>query len=183
MSDTTAGSRHAIPLTDVAPGRWTLDPAGSTVAFEHKSIWGLVNVKGTFTKISGEGEVLPGGSAHGTVTIDTASVDTQHKKRDIHLRSADFLDVDTHQSITFTATSVSAGDKGTVEVSGELTVTGTSRPLAFTAEATEVTADAVTLTAGLTVNRKDFGLTWNQLGMVKDISTLAITARFTRLPA
>ena len=44
MSDTTAGSKPAVPLTDVAPGRWTLDPAGSSVAFEHKSIWGLVNV-------------------------------------------------------------------------------------------------------------------------------------------
>lgn len=180
MSDITTGSRPATPLTDVHPGRWVLDPAGSTVSVQHKTMWGLVNVKGSFSKVGGEGEVLAGGSAHGSVTIDAASLDTSHTKRDIHLRSADFFDVDKHPSITVTATSVTSGDSGTAQVTGELTVIGISRPLAFTAQATEVSADAVTLTGEITVDRKDFGLTWNQLGMMKDLTTVTITTRFIR---
>lgn len=183
MSDITDGSQRAVSLTDVTPGHWTLDPAQSTVNIENKSIWGLVNVKGVFTKVVGEGEVLPGGSAHGTLTIDVASLDTKHAKRDIHLRGTDFFDVDKHPSITFTATSVTANRNGTAEVTGELTVRGTTRPLALTAQASEVSADAVTLTASLSVERTNFGITWNQLGMLKPVTFVTITARFTRQSA
>ncbi|ONI91710.1 hypothetical protein ALI22I_07510 [Saccharothrix sp. ALI-22-I] len=122
------------------------------------------------------------GSANGVVTIDAASVDTKNAKRDIHLRSADFFDVDKHPSLTFTTTSATAGRDGTVKVKGELTVRDTTRPLSFTATADDVSPDAVTLNAELTVDRKDFGLTWNQLGMMKDITSLALTLRFTRNP-
>ncbi|GGN59022.1 hypothetical protein GCM10011579_023010 [Streptomyces albiflavescens] len=179
MSHTTSNSPHSGSLSDVAAGRWTLDPAGTTVGIRHKTFWGLVNVKGVFTKVSGDGEVLAGGGTHGSVTIDAASLDTKNAKRDTHLRSADFFDVDKHPSLVFTATDVTPAGNGTARVTGDLAVIGVSRTLSFTAEASEVSADAVTLTAEIPVDRKEFGMTWNQANMLKPLTFVTITARFT----
>ncbi|MFI6488808.1 YceI family protein [Streptomyces sp. NPDC050564] len=180
MSNTTSNSPHPGPLADVAAGRWTLDPAGTTVRIQHKTFWGLVNVKGVFTKVSGDGEVLAGGGAHGSVTIDAASLDTKNAKRDTHLRSADFFDVDKHPSLVFTATDVTPAGNGAAQVTGDLTVIGVSRALSFTAQVSEVSADAVTVTAEIPVDRKEFGMTWNQANMLKPLTFVTITARFTR---
>jgi polyisoprenoid-binding protein YceI len=182
MSNNTTqpGSPTAIALAEVTPGAWTLDPAASVVAFEHKTIWGLVTVKGVFAQVDGEAEVPAEGTAHGSVTVGAASIDTKHKKRDIHLRSADFFDVEAHPAIVFTASGVTPTGRDTVDVTGELTVRGVSRPLAFSARATEASNDAVTLTAAVAVDRADYGITWNQLGMLKGQAALALTLRFTR---
>jgi polyisoprenoid-binding protein YceI len=180
MSDTTSHSRNSTSPANVSPGRWALDPARTSVRIQHKTMWGLVNVKGVFTKVTGEGEVLADGSAHGSITIDAASLDTKQAKRDKHLRSADFFDVDKHPSLVFTATGVTPGANGTTQVTGELTVLGVSSELTFAAEATEVSADAVTLTAEMSVDRKQFGMEWNQANMMKPLTFVTITARFTR---
>jgi polyisoprenoid-binding protein YceI len=127
--------------------------------------------------------VSPDGSAHGTLTIDTASVDTKQAKRDTHLRSADFFDVDNHPSIIFIASGATANSDGTVEVTGELTVRGHTRPLIFTTQASETSANAVTLTADLSINRTDFDMTWNQFRMMKPLTSVTVAARFTRQPA
>ena len=182
MSESDSSSTQQGPVEPpVSPGRWVLDPARSTVSFQSRSIWGLVNVKGVFSRVSGEGEVRADGSAHGALTIDAASVDTKQGKRDTHLRSKDFFDVEKHPTLSFTASEVSAGADGTATVSGELTVRGTSKPYTFTARTPEVSADAVTLTAELVIARADFGITWNQAGMIKPNTAVAITARFTRV--
>ncbi len=182
MSDTDSSSTQQAPVEPpVSPGRWVLDPARSTVSIGTPTFWGLLNVKGVFSRVSGEGEVRADGSAHGTLTIDAASVDTKQGKRDTHLRSKDFFDVEKHPTLSFTASEVSAGADGTATVSGELTVRGTSKPYTFTARTSEVSADAVTLTAELVIARADFGITWNQAGMIKPDTAVAITARFTRV--
>ncbi|NUS88646.1 MAG: YceI family protein [Streptomyces sp.] len=198
------------PLPVVQPGAWVLDPARTRVRLQHKTMWGMVTVKGGFTGVDGEGEVLPDGSASGTLTIDAASVDTGHAKRDAHLRSADFFDTDRHASLVFTAHRATpdprgaveiAGEltirgttrplaftahratpdpRGAVEIAGELTVRGTTRPLAFTATAPGATADGVTLTAELSVDPADFGLTWNKLGMMKGQTAITVEAHFIR---
>jgi len=183
MSHTTSHSGPSSSLTDVRAGHWTLDQAGTSVRVRHRTIWGLVNVKGVFTQVSGDGEVLAGGGAHGSVTIDAASLDTKNAKRDKHLRSADFFDVDKHPSLVFTATDVTPADNGTVRVTGDLTVTGVSRELSFTAKASEVSPDAVTLTAEIPVDRAEFGMTWNQANMLKPLTFVTITARFTHQPS
>ncbi len=82
--------------TAVETGLWQLDATRSTVAISHVTMWGMVTVKGTFTGVSGEGEVRPDGTVRGAVTLDAASLDTKHTKRDEHLRSADFFDVEHH---------------------------------------------------------------------------------------
>ncbi|MFE9645152.1 YceI family protein [Streptomyces sp. NPDC006365] len=167
----------------VETGLWQLDPARSTVAVRQKTMWGMVTVNGTFAGITGEGEVRPDGSASGTVTVDAASLDTKHTKRDTHLRSADFFDVDRHPAITFAVSSCVPRTDDTVEVSGRLTVRGVSRPKSFTASVTDSTADAVTLAAELTVDRTEFGISWNQMGMMRGLTTITTTLRFARAAA
>ena len=181
MSDPTTnpGSPAAVPLAELAPGSWALDGSASSVTFTNKSMWGLVTVKGVFSGLEGQAELPAGGAASGTVTIDAASVDTKHKKRDIHLRSADFFEVEAHPSIVFTAARITPTGPDTAEVAGDLTVRGTTKPLSFTARAVEASADAVTLTADLAIDRADFGMTWSQFGM-KPTTNLTLNLRFTR---
>ncbi|GGK63257.1 YceI family protein [Streptomyces flaveus] len=167
----------------VETGLWQLDPARSTVAVRQKTMWGMVTVNGTFAGITGDGEVRPDGSASGTVTLDAASLDTKHEKRDKHLRSADFFDVDRHPTITFAVRSCVPHTDDTVEVSGQLTVRGVSRPVSFTARVTDSAADAVTLAAELTVDRTEFGISWNQMGMMRGLTTITTSLRFARASA
>lgn len=171
-------------LNTVGAGRWTVDPAGSSVLMRHKTMWGLVTVTGPFGDVRGDGEVAADGTGHGTVTVRADSLVTGHDKRDAHLRSADFFDTENHPEIVFTATNATpSGDHTTVDVTGTLSVRGTTRPLAFTARPTEAGADAVTLTAEVEVDRTDFGLTWNRLGMLKGNAALSLVVRFVPVPA
>ncbi len=164
----------------VETGAWQLDPARSTVTFRHKTMWGLVTVKGTFKPVSGGGEVLPDGSARGTLALDAASVDTKQSKRDKHLRSAEFFHVEKHPEITYTVRRATAGADGAVQVTGDLTVRGTTRPLAFTAQAGQAGQGTVTVAAEVEVDRSDFDLNWNQLGMLRGLTTVTVSLRFTK---
>ncbi|GAB2868089.1 YceI family protein [Streptomyces deserti] len=167
----------------VETGLWQLDTSASTVAVRHRTMWGLVTVKGTFAAVSGRGEVRPDGSAVGTLTLDVASLDTGSAKRDKHLRSADFFDADRHPEITFAARSAELRDGDQVHVVGQLTVRGISRPLSCTARLTEASADGLTLDAEFSVDRAQFGMGWNQLGMIRGLTTVTTTLRFTRATA
>jgi polyisoprenoid-binding protein YceI len=167
----------------VETGLWQLDPTASTVALRHKTMWGLVTVKGTFSGLAGQGEVRPDGSAVGTVTVDAASLDTKNAKRDTHLRSADFFDVDNHPQITLTVRSAELREGNKVHVVAQLTARGISRPLSFTANLVGADADALTLEAEFTVDREQFGLGWNQMGMIRGLTTVATTLRFSRAAA
>ncbi|MFS4091643.1 YceI family protein [Streptomyces sp. AF1A] len=167
----------------VETGLWQLDPAASTVGLRHRTFWGLVTVKGTFTGVAGSGEVRPDGSAAGTVTLDAASLDTKNAKRDTHLRSADFFDADNHPEVTFAVSGAERVDGDQVRVTGQLTVRGVSRPLSVTARLTDATDAALTLETEFTVDREQFGMGWNQLGMMGGLTTVTAALRFTRGPA
>ncbi|KPI11289.1 YceI family protein [Actinobacteria bacterium OK074] len=169
--------------TAVEAGTWQLDATRSTVAFQARSVWGLVLVKGTFAGVAGGGEVGADGSANGSITLEAASLDTGHTKRDIHLRSADFFDVERHPEITFAVRSAKLEAGKTVKVVGQLTVRGISRPQTLTAELTESAADAVTLTVQFTADRTEFGMTWNQMGMMRGLTTVTASLRFVRSAA
>ncbi|MER6125514.1 YceI family protein [Streptomyces sp. NPDC001795] len=167
----------------VETGLWQLDRTASTVAVRHKTMWGLVTVKGSFTALSGQGEVKPDGTAHGTITLDASSLDTKSAKRDEHLRSADFFDVDRHPEITFVVRSAEVQSGDTARITGQLTVRGISRPQTFTARIAQADADAVTLEAEFTVDREQFGMGWNQMGMMRGLTTVTATLRLTRAAA
>ncbi|MEH0417921.1 YceI family protein [Streptomyces sp. B21-083] len=167
----------------VETGLWQLDRTASTVAVKHKTMWNLVTVQGTFAVTGGGGEVLPDGSATGAVTLDAASLDTKHAKRDKHLHGADFFDVENHPEITFAVRGAELRDGDSVHVTGQLTVRGISRTTSVTARLTGAGADAVVLDAEFSVDRDEFGMGWNQLGMMRGLATVTATLRFTRTPA
>jgi polyisoprenoid-binding protein YceI len=159
-------------------GEWVLDPRNSSVRLKSKSM-GLIPVNGVFSEVSGSGTVSPDGKAAGTLSVAAASVDTRNAKRDTHLRSADFFDSDNHPDITFTADDIQPSGQG-VTVTGALTIRGRAQPLSFDAVASVAGDGEVWLDALVRVNRADFGITWNALGMVAQISTIIIHAVFTR---
>ncbi|MEU9312846.1 YceI family protein [Streptomyces sp. NPDC048256] len=167
----------------VETGLWQLDTGASTVALKHKTLWGMVAAKGVFAIVSGGGEVAADGTVTGTLVLDAASIDTKNAKRDAHLRSADFFDVEKYPEITFAVRAAELGADGAVKVSGQLTVHGISRPRNFTARLSQADADAVTLDATFTVDRNEFGITLNQLGMMGGLTTITTTLRFTRTVA
>jgi len=179
MTEATAGAPAPLPGA-AAAGHYVLDPAGSSVSFMHKAIWGLVTVRGKFTGLSGEGDVGADGSVSGHLDIEASSVDTGHAKRDKHLRSADFFHTDAHPSITFSARGARPAAGGDLAVDGEISARGSTRPLALTAKIVEATPDSATLTAQEQIDRADFGMTWNQLGMLRGLATVSVTARFNR---
>ena len=160
-------------------GSWALDAARSEIGLRSKSMWGLVPVKGVFRDVTGSGTVSAAGDVTGTVTVAAASVDTKMKKRDEHLRSADFFNVASTPDITFTAEQVTPSGEG-VTIAGALTVAGRTRPASFAARVTALDGTQVDLDGELQVNRTDFGLTWNQLGMASVHNTITVHAVFTR---
>jgi polyisoprenoid-binding protein YceI len=161
-------------------GTWQLDQAASTVAIRNKHTWGLGTVKGIFVGLSGQGEVQPDGAVHGTVTLDAASLDTRNPRRDKHLRSADFFDVDNHPEITFTVQGADLQADNTVRVTGQLTARGISRPRTFDARLITAAADVVELAADFVVDRGEFGMNWNMMGIIRGLTTVTATLRFTR---
>lgn len=159
-------------------GSWALDATRSEVRLESKSVWGLVPVKGIFRQVTGNGTVSAAGDVTGTITVAARSVDTKNKKRDEHLRSADFFDVANHPDITFTVDGIRP-DNGGVKVTGSLTVRGRTRPASFDVKVSSAGGE-VTLDGEVQVNRADFGLTWNQMGMASMHNMITAHAVFTR---
>jgi polyisoprenoid-binding protein YceI len=179
-SHPTDPTRHSTGPSGLGAGSWVLDATRSSVEIKHKSMWGLATVRAAFTRLSGEGEIGLDGSAHGTLTIETASIHSKQAKLDNHLRSADFFDVERYPAFTFAATDVVTDNPGTAEVTGHLTVLGTTRPLTFSARTTTAGPDDVTLRSEVVIDRNDFGMGWNRAGMIKGLTTVTLTTRFTR---
>jgi polyisoprenoid-binding protein YceI len=176
---TTAPALQALLMDGALAGEWVLDPRKSSIRLKSRSIWGLVPVNGVFREVSGNGSVSPDGEVSGTVTVAAASIDTKNTRRDTHLRSADFFDSGSHPDITFIADSIRRSGQG-VAVTGALTVRGRTRPLSFDAAASAQGDGEIGLDAGVHINRADFGLTWNLMGMVSMNNSLTIHAVFTR---
>jgi polyisoprenoid-binding protein YceI len=160
-------------------GNWTLDPSRSTIGLRSRSMWGLAPVKGVFRQVRGKGTVTASGEVSGTLAVGAASIDTKNSKRDTHLRSADFFDSANHPDITFAVKGIRPSGQGAT-VSGTLTVRDRTRPLSFEAKASTFDSGEVWLDAEVQVNRADFGLTWNQMGMASMNNTITVHAVFTR---
>ncbi|HTJ66029.1 MAG TPA: YceI family protein [Actinospica sp.] len=160
-------------------GSFTLDPARSSVRFTHKTMWGLVTVKGVFGAIRGGGAVSADGSGSGTLVVESASLDTKNAKRDTHLRSKDFFDAEVYPEITFTAARINPGAHGTATVEGELTVRDTSRKLSFPVSVATGDGGAVSLTGEVQIDRAEYGMGWNQMGMLKGAATIVLDLAFT----
>jgi polyisoprenoid-binding protein YceI len=160
-------------------GEWILDSARSTVSLKTRSTGGLVPVNGVFRQVTGHGTVSSAGEVSGTFTVTAASIDTKHTKRDTHLRSADFFDSDNYPDITFDVTGIRPSGPSVI-VTGTLRVRDHTEPLTFDGTAAVRGDGEVWLDAQIHINRADFGLTWNRLGLISMNNTLAIHAVFTR---
>ena len=168
MTDTkpaTAATRLVAGAELPVRGRWQIDPGHTEVAFVGRHFM-LTKVRGRFTGVTGVIVVAeePGESA-AEVTIDMASVQSGSQARDDHLRSPDFFDVARHPTASFSGHA--AGWQGTRGLlAGELTIRGVTRPVTLQAEYLGHVADPwggqrAIFTAEATLNREDWGLTWN----------------------
>jgi len=174
----TAPEVRALLADGALAGEWALEPRESSIRLKSK-VMGLIPVNGVFREVSGNGAVAADGKVSGTVTVAAASIDTKNTRRDAHLRSADFFDSGNHPDITFTADDIQPSGRG-VAVTGMLTVRGRTRPLSFDAAASVRADGGIRVDAEVHVNRADFGLTWNRMGMISVTNTLTIHAVFTR---
>jgi polyisoprenoid-binding protein YceI len=158
--DTTA------PTTQVRT-TWQIDPAHSLVEFSVRHMM-ISTVKGRFTAVGGTILDIADDPGRSSVRaeIDAASITTGDSKRDEHLRSADFFDVERYPTITFTSTRVEPRDEDRFRLIGELTLHGQTRQVELDAtlngRGTNPWGQEVAgFTAEAKLNRKDFGLNWN----------------------
>jgi polyisoprenoid-binding protein YceI len=161
-------------------GTWNLVPDQSQITFRNKTMWGAMKVHGAFLEFSGDGQITDTKTASGRIEIKAASLNTKLHKRDDDLRSPTFLNVQKHPNITVVATSAEPVSDDTVDIKADLTVKGTTAPMPLRAKVEVLDDGAVRLTGHTTVNRKDWGVTGNMLGMVGDKTTLTADLVFKR---
>src|SRR5699024_4340188 len=152
----------------MAKTKWTVDVTHSSIEFvvRHMMISrakGVCNVDDA--KIEADLEDLTDATIE--VSVDVNSIDTRQQHRDDHLRSAEFFDVENHPHITFQATDIKKKSENSYDVTGDLTIRGTTRPATFdrTFQGQSKDPTSGNEVAGFDgsgkLNRKDCGLTWN----------------------
>ncbi len=176
-----SGDAAALLREGTLTGRWRLDPAASRVEFGVRHFWHAITVRGWFERFEGEGSVGEDGAVSGRLSLDAASLNTKNKRRDKHLRSADFFDVQRHPQVVVTVDRATPGGGGQVAMAGTLEAAGIKQPVTFSGEITESSAGAVTMRASLVVDRTLFGMTWSPLKIAAKEAAATVTARFTRV--
>jgi polyisoprenoid-binding protein YceI len=148
---------------------WNIDATHSTIGFAIRHMV-FSKVRGRFLNYTGAIQLDDGDPARSWVelAIDAASIDTGTAQRDNHLRSADFFDVERFPELRFRSTHVEDVGGGRLRVIGELTIRDTTREVALDAEPAGRGMDPwgnerIGFVAKTSIDRKDFGLAWNQL--------------------
>jgi polyisoprenoid-binding protein YceI len=158
----------AVPATTQAD-TWEIDTAHSQSTFSVKHLV-VTTVRGQFGRTAGK--VQFDGKDVSTLsveaTIDATTINTREQKRDDHLRSADFFDVEKYPTITFTSKRVEAASGGKFKLVGDLTMRGVTKEVVLDVEGpTSAITDMqgnqrVGATATTRLNRKDFNIVWNR---------------------
>ncbi len=149
---------------------WQIDPDHSSFQFKVRHLM-VSNVKGDFTKVRGMVTIDEQNIANLKVdiTIDAASVNTGHAKRDEHLRSADFFDVTKYPTIVFVSKKIERTGANTLKVTGDLIIRGVTKEIAVDVEGptAEVKDPGGNFRRGAAatakINRQDFGIMWNRV--------------------
>jgi len=155
-----------------APARaadtYKLDPAHTNVGFTVRHFFS--KVPGHFTKFDGtiiydDKDIT---QSKLDVTIDAASIDTSVPDRDKHLRSPDFLDAEKYPKITFSSTKVKPNGNNKIQIEGNLTIRGVTKPVVLDVDALGSGPDAwggyrAGFEARTKINRQDFGVSWNKV--------------------
>ena len=147
---------------------WEVDPAHSQIAFSVRHMM-ISTVHGQFRTFSATATGDPASPASATIeaSVDVASIDTGNEKRDSHLKSADFFDVEKLPKMTFKSKKIEAAGAGKYKVTGDLTLHGVTKEVVLDVEAPSA---PVTMMGALRsgarattkIHRKDFGIEWNK---------------------
>ena len=153
--------------TDTAVATYTVDPAHSEIGFQVRHL-GFSRVRGYFGDYEATVHLDPDqlSTLQVEATIQADSITTGDEKRDTHLRSEDFFEVETYPELTFESTGVQNVSGDSFELNGNLTIHGVTKPV--TLKGTYLGAgkdpwggERVGFEASTKINRKDFGLNWN----------------------
>jgi polyisoprenoid-binding protein YceI len=163
MSTSAAQAEAGLRLP--SPGTWKIDPAHTSIEAVARHLM-ITKVRGKFSEFDGALEI--GERPEDTkisLTINAASIDTRDAKRDGHLRSPDFLDMERFPTIEFVSTDVKPADDGW-NVTGDLTIRGITVPVVIESDYLGVVTDPFgndkAIFSGRTqLNREAFGMTWN----------------------
>ena len=173
-NEQTATTPHATPL--IADGVWRLDRAHSSVAFHVRHFYGLMTVKGEFADYEGTLDLSAAPAVE--LTIRAASLNTNQSKRDEHLRSKDFFDVEHHQQVRF-ASETASFNRGTLHVRGQLHAAGREMPLELDVTVREIDGE-LEIEAVTEADHRELGMTWSPLGILRAPSKLIVRGRLVR---
>lgn len=148
---------------------WQIDPAHSNIEFAVRHLM-ISTVRGRFGRLNGTVDFDDRHPTRSSVrlSIETDSIDTREERRDAHLRSADFFEVDRFPAITFVSTGLTGVVTGNFTVTGELTIRDITRPVTLEVSSEGQGADPwgnqrAGYSAKARLRRSEFGLSWNQL--------------------
>src|SRR5262252_7490127 len=130
-------SRPTAPVQAPETATWDIDAAHSSAGFKVRHLM-VSHVRGHLGPVSGSVVIDEQDPTRSRVDVSIAAsgIDTREPKRDEHLRSADFLDVANHPTVTFRSTAVRAAREGggALDVTGDLTIRGVTRPVTLSVE-------------------------------------------------
>ncbi len=169
-----------------AASTWDIDPNHTESSFVVKHLM-VSNVRGQFGKTTGtiQQDDKDITKSKAEITIDATTINTRVEKRDAHLKSPDFFDVEKFPTITFKSTKITKGEGNALKAEGDLTIHGVTKPVVLNVEYTPETLAGGKMIRGLTattkINRKDYGLNWNKTieaggVMVGDEVTITVEA-------
>jgi polyisoprenoid-binding protein YceI len=147
---------------------YTIDPAHSSAQFSVRHMM-ISNVRGGFSSVKGTVEYDAANPTNSSVDIeiDANTIKTLDESRDAHLKSADFLDTEKYPTISFKSTKVEAAGAGEANVTGDLTIHGTTKQATLKVDGPSAEGKdpwgniRVGASATTKIKRSDFGLTWN----------------------
>ncbi len=164
-----------------AVGHWALDSERSTVGFATRTFWGLLPVRGGFAYADGSVEVRPDGAISASLDIDAASVDTGQAKRDEHLRSKDFFDVERFPTMRVEIDRVRLTSANQGRAHGRITILGETRPFEMAVGiALGSVGDKADVTGSVTLDRSLFGMSWSPLRLASKLVTVTVELAFAR---
>lgn len=157
-----AAALLAAAVAPVNAAQYTIDGVHSTISFRVRHF--VAKSSGRFTKFSGTIDYTEGKPASWKVeaSIDPASINTDNEKRDGHLKSADFFDVEKCPAMGFKSTKVTDVKDGAGKLHGELTMHCVTKPVVLDLEIGGVSGAKAGFSAKGKIARKDFGIVWNR---------------------
>lgn len=158
-------SATAISTEQIPAGTYAIDPSHSSVGFEVRHM-GIATVRGAFRRFqgtidaTGAAPVLKG-------SVEVASIDTGEEQRDAHLAAPDFFDAEQYPEITFVTTAIESTEDGRIQLTGEITIKGITKPIELAGAAGDGGTDPwgnerIGFEVEGVIDRRDFDLKWNQ---------------------